>query len=118
MIAASVRAFLGKATVSTARSSSTLAMSSFYDINEKDATGKSVSFSKFKGKVVYGVNVATKCGYTASGYALLARIAKMKSEGVEVAIFPCNQVCFTTLLYEIHFLLLTYSIPLISIIYF
>lgn len=92
MIAASVRAFLAKPTGITARSSSTLAMSTFYDISEKDATGNTVSFSKFKGKVVYGVNVATKCGYTASGYALLARIAKMKSEGVEVAIFPCNQV--------------------------
>ena len=68
-------------------------MSSFYDIKEKDATGSVVDFSKFKGKVVYGVNVATKCGYTASGYALLAKIAKMKADGVEVAIFPCNQVC-------------------------
>ena len=67
-------------------------MSSFYDIKEKDASGKVVDFSKFKGKVVYGVNVATKCGYTASGYALLAKIAKMKADGVEVAIFPCNQV--------------------------
>ena len=69
---------------------------------------------------MYGVNVASKCGYTgiissfiivtivvqrshirsisiftlftASGYTLLSKIAKMKTEGVEVAIFPCNQV--------------------------
>jgi glutathione peroxidase-family protein len=33
---------------------------SFYDITEKDAKGNAVSFSKFKGKVVYGVNVASK----------------------------------------------------------
>lgn len=57
---------------------------------EKDAKGTAVKFDKFKGKVVYGVNVASKCGYTASGYALLAKIAKMPN--VEVAIFPCNQV--------------------------
>ncbi len=68
-----------------------LSMSSFYDIVEKDASGNDVSFSKFKGKVVYGVNVASKCGYTASGYALLAKLSKLKSQGVEVALFPCNQ---------------------------
>eukprot|EP01041_Mallomonas_annulata_P013737 gene13736-29213_t len=68
-----------------------LSMSSFYDIVEKDSDGKDVSFSKFKGKVVYGVNVATKCGYTASGYALLSKLSQMKEKGLEVAIFPCNQ---------------------------
>jgi glutathione peroxidase len=62
---------------------------SFYDISEKDANGNLVSFSKFKGKVVYGVNVASKCGYTASGYALLSKLSKL--ENVEVALFPCNQ---------------------------
>lgn len=70
----------------------TLKMSSFYDIVEKDAQGNDVSFSQYRGKVVYGVNVASRCGYTASGYALLAKIAAMKASGVEVAIFPCNQV--------------------------
>lgn len=66
-------------------------VNSFYDIVEKDASGNDVSFSKFKGKVVYGVNVASKCGYTASGYALLSKLAKLKDKGIEVAIFPCNQ---------------------------
>ena len=32
----------------------------------------------------------SKCGYTASGYSLLSKLSKMP--GVEVAIFPCNQV--------------------------
>lgn len=73
-------------------STTALSASSFYDIVEKDANGKDVPFSNFKGKVVYGVNVASKCGYTASGYALLSRIAALKDKGVEVAIFPCNQV--------------------------
>jgi glutathione peroxidase len=63
--------------------------SSFYDLVEKDAKGAEVNFSKFKGKVVYGVNVASKCGYTASGYALLEKLSKM--DGVEVLLFPCNQ---------------------------
>lgn len=66
---------------------------SFYDITEKGADGKDIAFSNFRGKVVYGVNVASKCGYTASGYALLSKIAKLKAEGkpVEVLVFPCNQ---------------------------
>ena len=92
LVTSGIFAFVSKPFATATRLSSSLAMSSFYDISEKDAKGETVSFSKFKGKVVYGVNVATKCGYTASGYALLGRIAKMKSEGVEVAIFPCNQV--------------------------
>ena len=59
-------------------------VNSFYDIVEKDVNGKDVSFKKFKGKVVYGVNVASRCGYTASGYALLSRISALKNKGVEV----------------------------------
>jgi len=72
--------------------------------------GKDFSFENFKGKVVYGVNVASKCGYTASGYALLSKIAEMKDQGVEVAIFPCNQfggqevneLLFDNILYTIY----------------
>lgn len=92
LVATTVFGFVAKPFAKSFASASSLSMSSFYDIKEKDAAGGVVDFSKFKGKVVYGVNVATKCGYTASGYALLARIAKMKADGVEVAIFPCNQV--------------------------
>ena len=62
---------------------------SFYDLQEKDAKGDTVSFQKFRNKVVYGVNVASKCGYTKPGYELLEQIAKI--EGVEVLLFPCNQ---------------------------
>eukprot|EP01035_Chromulina_nebulosa_P025367 gene25367-33112_t len=64
---------------------------SFYDIIEKDANGNDFPLSQFKGKVVYGVNVASKCGYTASGYALISKLAALKEKGVEVALFPCNQ---------------------------
>ena len=42
------------------RSIAKLSMSTFYDITETDGSGAPVSFSKFKGKVVYGVNVASK----------------------------------------------------------
>jgi len=66
-----------------------LSMADFYKIKEKDSKGKDFDFSAFKGKVVYGVNVASKCGFTASGYKLLSEAAKL--DGVEVALFPCNQ---------------------------
>jgi hypothetical protein len=60
--------------------------SDFYKISEKDAKGAVFDFSQFKGKVVYGVNVASKCGYTASGYQLLSEAAKL--DGVEVIPTP------------------------------
>jgi len=82
------QAFLPKCLASRSPLSMSTA-SSFYDLVEKDAKGAEVNFSKFKGKVVYGVNVASKCGYTASGYALLEKLSKM--DGVEVLLFPCNQ---------------------------
>lgn len=57
---------------------SKLSMSTdFYGIVEKDGKGKEFAFEKLRGKVVYGVNVASKCGYTASGYALLEKVAAM-----------------------------------------
>ena len=62
--------------------SKTVMSGSFYDIVEKDSKGVDFPFSNFKGKVVYGVNVASKCGYTASGYNLLSRIAALKDKGV------------------------------------
>lgn len=71
---------------------------SFYSITEKDSDGNEVSFEKFRGKVVYGVNVASNCGYTKSGYDLIRRVAAMKDKGVEVALFPCNQVRISLLI--------------------
>lgn len=74
------------------RNASSLKMAaSFYDIVETGSKGESVPLAQFRGKVVYGVNVASKCGYTASGYALLEKISAMKAQGVEVMILPCNQ---------------------------
>jgi glutathione peroxidase-family protein len=70
---------------------------SFYDIVEKDANGELVSFDKFRGQVLYGVNVASACGYTAGGYALLAKLAKIP--GAQVLLFPCNQVSICVLIY-------------------
>lgn len=40
------------------------ARESFYDFKVKDIKGNDISLSKYKGKVVMVVNVASKCGYT------------------------------------------------------
>jgi hypothetical protein len=66
--------------------------SSFYDIIEKSSKGEDVSFDIFRGKVVYGVNVASECGDTEVNYNILTRVTALKEHGIDVAMFPCNQV--------------------------
>lgn len=72
----------------------TAELGSFYDIVEKDANGNEINFSQFKGKVVYLVNVASYCGYTAENYQLLRVLAKYRRLGLEIVIAPCNQFGF------------------------
>ncbi|CAI8586525.1 unnamed protein product [Vicia faba] len=57
------------------------------DIDKKD-----VSLSKFKGKVLLIVNVASRCGLTSSNYTELSHLYEnFKDRGLEVLAFPCNQ---------------------------
>ncbi|OMO90689.1 Glutathione peroxidase [Corchorus olitorius] len=65
---------------------------SLYDFTVKDIDGKNVSLSKFKGKVLLIVNVASKCGLTTSNYSELSHVyEKYKNQGFEILAFPCNQ---------------------------
>lgn len=68
--------------------------SSFYDIVEKDSNGETIEFTQFRGKVVYMVNVASYCGYTAENYATFRSLAKYRSNGLEIVLAPCNQFGF------------------------
>ncbi len=62
-----------------------------YDFEVKDISGKSISLSQFKNKVLLIVNVASKCGFTPQ-YKDLEQIYKeYKDQGFEILAFPCNQ---------------------------
>ncbi|ESQ53996.1 hypothetical protein EUTSA_v10026852mg [Eutrema salsugineum] len=63
-----------------------------HDFTVKDINGKDVSLSKFKGKPLLIVNVASKCGLTSSNYSELSHLyEKYKNQGFEILAFPCNQ---------------------------
>lgn len=68
---------------------------SFYHIEgEKDGDGKLINFESFRGKVVYVVNVASYCGYTAENYATFRKLTPYRQQGLEILIAPCNQFGF------------------------
>ena len=69
----------------------TLSAQSIYDFKVKDDTGKDVSLSDYKGKVMLIVNTATRCGFTPQYKELEALYEKYRSEGLEILDFPCNQ---------------------------
>eukprot|EP01018_Ginkgo_biloba_P014215 Gb_38747 [translate_table: standard] len=65
---------------------------SLHDFSVKDIDANEVSLSKFKGKVLLVVNVASRCGLTTSNYSELAHLyEKYKTQGFEILAFPCNQ---------------------------
>ncbi|KAG8059980.1 hypothetical protein GUJ93_ZPchr0002g25800 [Zizania palustris] len=65
---------------------------SVHDFTVKDASGKDVDLSTYKGKVLLIVNVASQCGLTNSNYTELSQLyEKYKGQGFEILAFPCNQ---------------------------
>ncbi|KAL8139974.1 hypothetical protein V2J09_005995 [Rumex salicifolius] len=68
---------------------------SIHDFTVKDIDRKEISLSKFKGKLLLIVNVASQCGLTSSNYKELSQLYdKYKSKGFEILAFPCNQFGF------------------------
>ncbi|KAJ6329897.1 hypothetical protein OIU76_008677 [Salix suchowensis] len=62
---------------------------SIHDFTVKDIDGKDVALSKFKGKVLLIVNVASQCGLTSSNYSELTHVyEKYKTQGFEILAFP------------------------------
>ncbi|CAI8614165.1 unnamed protein product [Vicia faba] len=72
--------------------SQSLSQKSIFEFTVKDAKGKDVNLSIYKGKVLLIVNVASKCGFTNSNYTQLTELYnRYKDKGLEILAFPCNQ---------------------------
>lgn len=61
------------------------------DFKVDNINGESVELTKYKGKVVVMVNVASKCGLTPQYEKLQALYEDHKDDGLMVLGFPCNQ---------------------------
>jgi glutathione peroxidase len=59
-----------------------------FEMNDID--GKKVNLSRYQGKVVLIVNVASECGYTPQYKDLQALHAKYAKDGLAILGFPCN----------------------------
>ncbi|KAJ9445110.1 putative phospholipid hydroperoxide glutathione peroxidase 6 [Diplonema papillatum] len=64
---------------------------SAYDFQAKTIDGDVVELSKYKGKPLIVVNVASQCGFTDSGYKSLVALQEKYNGKFEVLAFPCNQ---------------------------
>ncbi|CAL8468104.1 g7643 [Coccomyxa elongata] len=81
----------GSRMTTTALFGSTATAEAFYEFKVKDADGKTVDLSKYKGKVVLIVNVASQCGFTPQYKELAALYDKYSNQGFVILGFPCNQ---------------------------
>lgn len=64
--------------------------SSIHDFQVKNARGKDVNLSDYKGKVVLVVNTASKCGLTPQLDKLEKLYKEFNKEGFEIIGFPSN----------------------------
>ena len=62
-----------------------------YDFSAKKISGKEVSLSAYRGKVLLIVNTASKCGFTPQYEGLEALYQKYADQEFMILGFPCNQ---------------------------
>ena len=63
----------------------------FFDLNIKSIDGEDLNFSKYKGKTILVVNVASKCGFTKQYSGLQELYDKYRENGFLVIGIPSNQ---------------------------
>ena len=63
---------------------------SLHKINVKAISGEEQALSRFEGKVLLIVNVASQCGYTPQYSALQKLYEKYKDQGFRILAFPSN----------------------------
>jgi glutathione peroxidase len=86
---ASIVALLGCTAISSAHTP-THGARSIYDFRMKDIDGHQVRLSKYRGKVLLVVNVASHCGFTPQYKALEEVYNKYKDQGFVILGFPAN----------------------------
>lgn len=62
----------------------------FYDITANTITGETITFSKYKGKVLLIVNTASKCGFTYQYDGLQKLHETYQEKGLVILGFPSN----------------------------
>lgn len=62
-----------------------------YSFRAKDIKGNEIGLDQFKGKVLLVVNTASHCGFTPQYEGLEKLYLELKSKGLEILAFPCNQ---------------------------
>ena len=61
-----------------------------YRFDVRSIDGKLLSLSKFEGRVMLVVNVASNCGYTSQYSSLQKLYDEYKDQGLSILAFPCN----------------------------
>ena len=67
-----------------------MARTSIYDVHINDLQGNEIQLSKYKGKHILFVNVASKCGFTPQ-YESLEKLSSTYKNNLVVVGVPCNQ---------------------------
>ena len=63
----------------------------FFELNIKNINGEEMDLSRFKGKTILLVNVASKCGFTKQYTDLQSLYKKYKDRGLVIVGVPSNQ---------------------------